>query len=119
MIFGEMARDAASYVAAQRQQAVDDLWHIADDTGLVTERGTSLVQLALCNAFDGDCAVTAVLQRQAYNYVPDEYEGLSGIFANRAKHRDLENSNQVIPRSSRTPGQIDTRRNRLFAEGEG
>ena len=104
VIFGEMARDAASYVAAQRQQAVDDLWHIADDIGLVTEIGTSLVQLALCNAFDGDCAVTAVLQRQAYNY---KYEGLSSTFADPCREADRafrkQQSQQPSAKQDRLP----------------
>ena len=51
MIFGEMARDAASYVAAQRQQAVDDLRHVAEDMGLVAETGRQAAgRPALCNS---------------------------------------------------------------------
>ena len=32
--------------------------------------------------------MSAVLERQAYNYVPDEYEGLSGTFANACREAD-------------------------------
>ena len=32
--------------------------------------------------------MTAVLQRQAYNYIPDEYEGLSSTFANGCREAD-------------------------------
>ena len=53
VIFGEMARDAASYVAAQRQQAVDDLWYVAEDIGLIAVTGTAAVQNTLAIAFAG------------------------------------------------------------------
>ena len=55
-----MARDAASHVAAQRQQAVDDLWYVAEDIGLVAVTGSSLCKYA-GNSLRRACAVTAVL----------------------------------------------------------
>ena len=64
--------------------------------------------------------MSAVLERQAHNYVPDEYEGLSGTFANACREADRAFRKQQSSQPSQAePGQIDTRRNRLFAEGEG
>ena len=62
------------------------------------------MQLALCNAFDGDCAVTAVLQRQAYNY---KYEGLSSTFADPCREADRafrkQQSQQPSAKQDRLP----------------
>jgi hypothetical protein len=54
-IFTEMARDAAGWAAAERQQAIDDMWAVAEEAGLVRLFGVSAVHAALVNAFtDGD-----------------------------------------------------------------
>jgi hypothetical protein len=47
--------------------------------------------------------VTAVLQRQAYNYIPDEYEGLSGTFANSCQEADHRFRKQQSSRPSAKP----------------
>ena len=48
-----MAREAGREVAAFRQQRVDDLWMIADATGLLSMFGRTMVQDALAVAFGG------------------------------------------------------------------
>jgi hypothetical protein len=52
-VFCLMARTAAADTALYRQQMVDDLWHLADDLGLVTLVGANNVQAAIAVAFDG------------------------------------------------------------------
>jgi hypothetical protein len=47
--------------------------------------------------------VTAVLQRQAYNYIPDEYEGLSGTFANACREADRAFRKQQSSKPSASP----------------
>jgi hypothetical protein len=47
--------------------------------------------------------VTKPLQRQSYNYVPDEYEGLSGIFASACCDADREYGRQQDRRQSASP----------------
>src|SRR5262249_24942483 len=54
-IFIEMAGDAAAWAAAERQQAIDDMWTVAEAVGLVRLLGVPTVQAALHDAFvDGD-----------------------------------------------------------------
>ena len=51
--------------------------------------------------------MTAVLQRQAYNYIPDEYEGLSSTFANACREADRafrkQQSHQPSAKQDRLP----------------
>ena len=44
--------------------------------------------------------MSAILKRQAYNYVPDEYEGVSGIFANSCQEADHRFRKQQSSRPS-------------------
>jgi hypothetical protein len=53
-IFHFMCRTAADEIAIRRQQAIDDLWAIAQDTGLVATFGNAMVQDALSGGFGGD-----------------------------------------------------------------
>ena len=53
VVFGMMARAAAADVSAVRQQAIDDLWFVADNLGLVALVGVTSVQEALATAFAG------------------------------------------------------------------
>jgi hypothetical protein len=48
--------------------------------------------------------MSAVLERQAYNYIPDEYEGLSGTFANSCREADHRFRKQ---QSSQSPAKPD------------
>jgi hypothetical protein len=48
-----MARDAASWADAQRQQAIDDIWEVATELGLVTKFGVVAVQDAIASGFAG------------------------------------------------------------------
>jgi hypothetical protein len=52
-IFRLAARFAAEQLDARRRQAVDDLWTIADETGLARLLGASAVQGAIAAALDG------------------------------------------------------------------
>jgi hypothetical protein len=52
-IFHEMARDAAVYVDAERQAAIDGMQMIAEEVGLIALVGTTTVHAALAAAFDG------------------------------------------------------------------
>ena len=52
-VFGLMARTAAQYFGAFRQQMIDDLWLVASEIGLVTMFGTTSVQSVLAMAFGG------------------------------------------------------------------
>ena len=51
VLFGMMARDAATWADAHRQQAVDDIWGVAAELGLVDLLGAASVQEILANAF--------------------------------------------------------------------
>lgn len=51
-IFAAMAEDAVSYVDIHRQQVIDDLCLVADETGLVDLVGATNVQAAIAVAFD-------------------------------------------------------------------
>jgi hypothetical protein len=53
VVYGLVAKSAASDAAAIRQDAIDGLWMLAADTGLVALIGTATVQGALSNAFGG------------------------------------------------------------------
>jgi hypothetical protein len=48
--------------------------------------------------------MSAVLERQAYNYIPDEYEGLSSTFANACREADRAFRKQ---QSSQSPAKPD------------
>ena len=52
-VFSLMAREAGREVAAFRQRQVDDLWMIADATGLLSIFGSTMVQDALAVGFGG------------------------------------------------------------------
>jgi hypothetical protein len=52
-VFGLIARTAAADTVAIRQQYVDDVWWLAEQTGLVTLLGTVPVQDVLASAFGG------------------------------------------------------------------
>jgi hypothetical protein len=52
-VFCLMARTAAADTAVYRQQIMNDLWHLADDLGLVTLVGATTVQASIAAAFDG------------------------------------------------------------------
>ena len=47
--------------------------------------------------------MSAVLERQAYNYVPDEYEGLSGTFANACREANRTFRKQQSSQPSANP----------------
>ena len=51
--------------------------------------------------------MTAVLQRQAYDYIPDEYEGLSSTFAKACREADRafrkQQSHQPSAKQDRLP----------------
>jgi hypothetical protein len=48
-----MSRDAAAWAAAHRQQAIDDVWQVADELGLIALLGATSVQAAIAAGFDG------------------------------------------------------------------
>jgi hypothetical protein len=50
-LFGVMAKTAAADTSAFRQQAIDDLWVVAEDLGLVALVGVTSVQDVLAAAF--------------------------------------------------------------------
>jgi hypothetical protein len=52
-VFGLMAQTAAADTAAYRQHMIDDLWHVAEDIGLIAVTGTAAVQNTLAIAFAG------------------------------------------------------------------
>jgi hypothetical protein len=47
-----MARDAATWADAHRQQAIDDVWYVANELGLIDKFGTFHCQHILAAAFD-------------------------------------------------------------------
>ena len=56
LLFGMMARDAATWADAIRQQAIDDMWWTAGEMGLVKLVGATNVQAAIAAAFDKGAA---------------------------------------------------------------
>jgi hypothetical protein len=53
LLLSWMARDvAAAWASACRQQAIDDMWEVADELGLVAIFGTTDVQAAIAAGFD-------------------------------------------------------------------
>jgi hypothetical protein len=53
-VFRLMAVVARMSIAERRQQAVDDLWTIAEESGLVDLLGANWVQRALASGFEGE-----------------------------------------------------------------
>src|ERR1700730_9537121 len=51
-LFGMMARDAAAWANSFRHQAIDDLWLVAGEVGLVDLIGAASVRVAIAVAFD-------------------------------------------------------------------
>jgi hypothetical protein len=47
-----MARDGATWADAHRQQAIDDVWYVAGELGLIDKFGTVHCQNILAAAFD-------------------------------------------------------------------
>jgi hypothetical protein len=52
MVFRMMVRTAVSSLATHRLEAIDDLWGIARDTGLIDLVGVTAVQAAMASEFD-------------------------------------------------------------------
>jgi hypothetical protein len=51
-----MSRDARAWSDAHRQRAVDDMWQVADELGLVRLLSTAHVQNLIAAGFDGGAA---------------------------------------------------------------
>jgi len=85
-VFGLMAQAAADEVAAFQQQQIDDLWAVADDTGLVVTFDTTSVQSALDAVFNTEA-------------VSGEYDGVFGTFADACREADRKFQQQA----KRTP----------------
>jgi hypothetical protein len=51
-----MSRDARAWADAHRQQAIDDVWQVAEELGLVRLLGTAHIQNLVAAGFDGGAA---------------------------------------------------------------
>jgi hypothetical protein len=51
--FGLIARDACRGIDLRKQELVDRLWWLAEDSDLITQFGVVTVQAALVSGFDG------------------------------------------------------------------
>jgi hypothetical protein len=95
-VFGMMAREAMWSVAAHRQQAIDELWEVADSLGLIDLFGTASVHAALCAPFDEGPPVSGA-PGKPYETPEGDYYGLTGSFARACQHADREH--RQAPRS--------------------
>jgi hypothetical protein len=55
-VFYLMCVNAADEIAARRQQTLDDLWEVAEGTGLKAMFDTTMVHEIMANAFEGAAA---------------------------------------------------------------